>query len=117
MRFDVAVTGSGGLEVARVAADNLFVSLLGSGRIAVGGAAEKLTAAISGSGDFDARELTVEQDEVNAATAGTIAVTVTETDEVNAHGSGAENNNDSPKYDASARAIVDRKWEVEGRTL
>src|SRR3546814_5498128 len=61
MRFDVAVTGSGGLEVARVAADNLFVSLLGSGRIAVGGAAEKLTAAISGSGDFDARALTVEQ--------------------------------------------------------
>src|SRR3546814_9392947 len=65
MRFDVAVTGSGGLEVARVAADNLFVSLLGSGRIAVGGAAEKLTAAISGSGDFDARALTVEQAEVN----------------------------------------------------
>lgn len=105
MRFDAAVTGSGGLEIARVAADNLFVSLLGSGRIAIGGTAEKLTAAISGSGDLDARALTAEQAEVNADTAGTIAVTVSETAEVNATGSGDTTIHGSPACDVNARGI------------
>src|SRR3546814_4310936 len=80
-----------------------LVSLLGSGRIAVGGAAEKLTAAISGSGDFDARAPTVEQAEVNADTAGTIAVTVTETVEVKATRSGDKTIQGSPDFDDSAR--------------
>lgn len=103
MRFDAAVTGSGSLALETVRADNLVVSLLGSGRVAMGGKAETLTAALSGSGDFDARALTAEQAEISADTAGTIALTVTETAQVKASGAGDTTIYGSPACDVSAR--------------
>lgn len=105
MRFDVAVTGSGALSVAGVKADKLFVSLLGSGRISLAGKVESVTAAISGSGDFEAAGLTAEQAKITADTAGAIAVTVTETADVTATGSGDTTIHGSPSCKVKSRGV------------
>jgi hypothetical protein len=105
MRFDVGVAGSGELAVDRIEADRLFVSLLGSGSIALGGKAESLTGALSGSGSLDARGLTAEQAELTADTAGTIVLTVSETAEVKATGAGDTTIHGSPSCEVSVHGI------------
>jgi len=105
MRFDAAVTGSGNLALGHVEADNLVLGLLGSGSMEIGGKVETLTAAISGSGNLDARALSAEQAEINADTAGTVNVTVTETAELNATGSGDTTIHGSAACDVKARGV------------
>lgn len=102
MRFDLAVSGSGSITLGRLQADDLVVGLLGSGRIAVGGKAETLRATVQGTGDLDAAALTAEQAEINADTAGTVEVTVSDTAEVTATGPGDTRIHGSPACDVEA---------------
>ena len=88
LRLDFSVSGSGGIDVAQVEADRLVVGLLGSGRTTLGGAAKTMVATIQGSGDLDAAALKVEDLQLTADTAGTVAVRAARTAKVTAIGPG-----------------------------
>lgn len=88
LRLDLSVSGSGRLGAANVEADNLVIGLLGSGRIAVAGKAKQLRATVQGSGDFDGRALRADDAQINADTAGSVAVGVVRTARVTAAGPG-----------------------------
>jgi hypothetical protein len=74
LRLDLAVAGSGRIAVAKLEADMLSATLVGSGRMELAGAAKQLRATISGSGDFAAAGLKVEDAVIGADTAGAIAL-------------------------------------------
>ncbi len=88
LRLDLALSGNGRLSVGAVDEDNLVVGLLGSGKIVVAGHAKQARAAIQGSGDFDGQALAIGDLQLNADTAGTIAVGDTHSAKVIATGSG-----------------------------
>ena len=88
MRFDAALSGTGRLGIASVESDTLMVGLIGSGTIAMAGKAKALRATVPGAGNFEASGLVVEDLDLNAATAGTIAVTARRTAKVTSHGAG-----------------------------
>ena len=88
MRFDVAVSGNGRIAIGSIEADNLTLGLLGSGSIAVGGKAKTLRATIQGTGNLEANTLTVEDADLSAASAGTIALNVRRAAKINATGAG-----------------------------
>lgn len=88
LRVDLSVSGSGRLNVANVDADNLVVGLLGGGRISLAGRARQLKATIQGSGDLAASGLSADDAQINADTAGNVAVAVARTVKVTATGPG-----------------------------
>jgi hypothetical protein len=88
MRFDAAISGSGRLSIKDLQADTLTLGLLGAGRMAIGGEAKQLRATIQGSGDFDGTALSVEDAQINADTAGDIAVAVRRTANITSTGPG-----------------------------
>lgn len=88
MRFDISVAGSGRVGVANLETDKLGVGLLGSGTIRIGGKAKELRATIQGAGDLDAENLLVEDADINADTAGNIAVGVRRAAKITATGQG-----------------------------
>ena len=88
MRFDVSVAGSGGIAIASLEADKLGIGLLGSGRIELGGKAKELRATVQGAGSLAAEALLTEDADINADTAGDIAVAVRRTAKVTSTGQG-----------------------------
>jgi uncharacterized protein (AIM24 family) len=88
LRVDLALAGNGRLAVASMAADQLNVDLLGAGRISLTGAAKQMRATIQGSGDLDAAGLKVEDAQLDADTAGTVAFEALRTAKVKAAGAG-----------------------------
>lgn len=88
LRVDLSLAGSGRLAVVAMAVDQLNVDLLGAGRISLAGAAKQMRATIQGSGDFDAAGLKVEDAQLDANTAGTIAFEADRTAKVKATGAG-----------------------------
>ena len=88
MRFDVAVSGNGRIAIGSIEADNLVLGLLGSGAIAIGGRAKSLRATIQGTGNLEANGLTVDDANLSADSAGTIALKVNRAARINATGAG-----------------------------
>jgi hypothetical protein len=88
LRVDVSVSGSGRLAVGNVDSDNLVVGLLGGGRITLAGRSKQLKATIQGSGDLAAAGLQVDDAQVTADTAGSIALAVARTVRLRASGAG-----------------------------
>lgn len=67
---EVSIAGSGNVSVARIAAQNLDVNVMGSGTLATAGTAQRLDLNVAGSGTMAARSLKVERAEVNIAGSG-----------------------------------------------
>jgi hypothetical protein len=88
LRVDLSVSGSGRLAVASVDADNLVVGLLGGGRITLAGRAKQLKATIQGSGDLAAAGLNVDDAQITADTAGSVAFAAGRTVKLKASGPG-----------------------------
>jgi hypothetical protein len=88
LKAELAVQGSGRLRATSVAADDLSVALLGSGRIELSGAAERLRATIDGSGDVDGSALRSESATITTNTLGTVAFAASREATVNALGLG-----------------------------
>ena len=88
MRLDLAVEGSGSILAGDVAADNLVIGLIGSGRIRVAGTAGELRASIHGWADLDASSLVAQGANVTTDTSGRVAIGVAREARVNATGIG-----------------------------
>jgi hypothetical protein len=88
MHFDIAVSGSGRVEVGAMEADDLVLDLLGSGKISLGGRARTLRATIQGSGDLDAAELKAEDAQIAADTSGSINLGVRRSAKIESTGHG-----------------------------
>jgi hypothetical protein len=88
LRFQASVMGSGQIGIGSLQADVLSVGLIGSGKLKLTGKAKELKATVSGSGDLDAANLTVEDADIKADTAGLIGVNVKRAAKVFATGSG-----------------------------
>jgi hypothetical protein len=88
LRVDLAVEGSGTILAADVAADNLVIGLIGSGRIRVAGTAGELRASIHGWADLDASALVVQGANITTDTSGRVAVGVAREARVTAGGVG-----------------------------
>lgn len=88
MRFDAGLSGNGRLTIGAIEADNLILGLAGSGRVLIGGRAKTLRATVQGSGDLDAGALNVDDADIQADTAGRVAVAVNRTARVTASGPG-----------------------------
>ena len=88
LRFDLTVLGTGRIGIAKVEADNLFVGLMGSGKIELAGKTKEFVATIQGTGNLEASDLTAEEAKINADTAGEISVGVRRDAEIIATGHG-----------------------------
>ncbi len=88
LRVDLAVSGSGRLAVAAVDADNLVVSLLGAGGIALAGRAKQLKATVQGSGELAAAGLRADDAQILSRTAGRMTVAAVRSAKVTATGPG-----------------------------
>jgi hypothetical protein len=71
-----------------VNADNLVISLIGSGKIKLAGKTKQLRATIQGSSDLDAAGLKADDISITADTAGTVAVAAVRTAKIKASGAG-----------------------------
>lgn len=87
-KAEVAIAGSGDIAVARVAANDLRVSVMGSGTLTAIGTAENLEFNVAGSGDLAAPGLKVQRAEVNIAGSGGGAFASDGTVNANIAGSG-----------------------------
>ncbi|HEY1605358.1 MAG TPA: DUF2807 domain-containing protein [Allosphingosinicella sp.] len=74
LRLDLALGGNGRLTVDAMDEDNLVVDMLGSGRIALGGHARQMRAAVKGSGDMIGTALVADDVQLTADTAGTVTI-------------------------------------------
>lgn len=88
LRVDLAVQGSGRLRATRVAADNLSLGLLGSGRIEVAGTAEALRVTVDGTGDLEGAGLRSDTATIVTNTLGNVALAVVREANVSAMGLG-----------------------------
>jgi hypothetical protein len=88
MKFEAGLSGSGRLAIGSVEADALVLSLVGAGKLTVGGKAKTVRATISGSGELDGSALASEDAEVSADTSGTVALGVRRAVKVTATGAG-----------------------------
>jgi hypothetical protein len=88
MKFDAAVSGSGGIGIGSVEADALSLGLLGAGKLTVGGKAKTVRATVTGAGELDGAGLTAEDAEIIADTSGAIGLAVRRAAKVTATGAG-----------------------------
>lgn len=88
LNLEFVLQGSGRLRATAVAADNLSLGLLGSGRIEVGGTARALHADLQGNGDVEASHLVAQNATLSTSTSGIVAVTVNGPASVTANGLG-----------------------------
>ncbi len=70
------LSGSGSIRIANVAAEQLVLSLDGSGSVAASGSTQRLKGSISGSGDFTLFDLTSQDADISIEGKGTIQLTV-----------------------------------------
>ena len=88
LRVELTVQGSGRLRATSVAADDLALGLLGSGRIEVAGTAETLRATVDGTGELDGSALRTESANIVTNTLGTVAFAVSREANISAMGLG-----------------------------
>jgi len=88
LRVDLGVEGSGELHVPAVATDNLFLRLLGSGRINVAGRTRTLNGAFDGAGNVEAGALAAQDIIVATTSFGTVALNAARTARITANGRG-----------------------------
>lgn len=74
LRVDLALAGNGRLTVGALDVDNLFVDLLGSGRMTLSGHAKQMRANVKGSGDVAGSALAADDLQLGADTAGTVTI-------------------------------------------
>jgi hypothetical protein len=67
---EVTIAGSGRLDVASLAADQLDANIMGSGTFGVAGTATALDLTVAGSGSFEAKGLKVDRAELNIMGSG-----------------------------------------------
>ncbi len=91
LNVEFTVEGSGTLRATGVAADNLSLGLLGSGRLEISGLARALRAHFQGTGDVEASRLVAQNATLATTTAGIVALTVNGPVTVRANGLGAVN--------------------------
>jgi hypothetical protein len=89
LRADLIVEGSGRLSAGEVAADNLTLGIVGSGRLQLSGTVKALVANIQGSGDLVAPALRAETATINSVTSGSVEVQVDRAATVTASGTGS----------------------------
>lgn len=89
LNLEFLVQGSGRLRATGVAADNVSLGLLGSGRLEVAGTARALVADVQGTGDVEASRLLAQNARLNTTTIGTVALNVNGPVTVNANGLGS----------------------------
>lgn len=86
----VALSGSNGdIQLGRLDQDRLNMAISGTGRIVAGGRIDRLDLSISGSGDADLADATVQRANINIAGSGNARVTPR--DEANIHVAGSGN--------------------------
>lgn len=95
----VRVSGSGNAVLRDATFRELTLSISGSGTATMGGAAEKVTTKISGSGDIDAGMLKVKTAEVQVSGSGSASVWATDALNVRVSGSGDVKYRGSPKVE------------------
>ncbi|MGQ0558925.1 MAG: head GIN domain-containing protein [Sphingosinicella sp.] len=88
LRVDLSVEGSGRMNVAGIAADNLTFGLFGSGRLELAGRSGTVRADIQGSGDVVAPQLRAETLTITSTTSGNVTLTAVRSATVNALGLG-----------------------------
>lgn len=88
LNVEFIVQGSGRLRATAVAADNLSLGLLGSGRLEIAGTARALHADVQGNGDVEASHLAALNATLTTSTSGIVAVTVNGPATVSANGLG-----------------------------
>lgn len=88
MRVDLTLEGSGEIRAANIAADNLSLGLLGSGRIEVAGRARNLRGDFQGTGNVDASALAAEDAIVSSTTVGPVILNAARTARVTNNGLG-----------------------------
>ncbi|WP_460622347.1 head GIN domain-containing protein [Hymenobacter tenuis] len=86
--LDLAVSGSGGIELTSVTADKISSSLSGSGTIAASGAAPSHDISVSGSGGVQARNLKSKTCSISISGSGDCRVQATDRLEASIVGSG-----------------------------
>jgi hypothetical protein len=89
LRVDLNVEGSGRLTATGLAADNLSLGVRGSGRIEAAGRAHTLSAAVDGSGDLAAPNLTSDDATLTATTTGAVVLGPARSARITANGLGA----------------------------
>ncbi len=88
LRADLSVEGSGELRAPAVQTDSLFLRLLGSGRLHVGGRTGTLNVAFEGSGDVEAGGLVAQDAIVATSSFGSVALNAARTARITANGRG-----------------------------
>lgn len=86
--FKGAIGGSGNLTVDAIVGGDVDLAIGGSGDLKVGGTANRLSAAVAGSGDIEARGLTATSANVSVVGSGSVTGTVKGDAEVSIAGSG-----------------------------
>jgi hypothetical protein len=82
------ISGSGTVTTAKITAPRLAVDISGSGKVTVGGTVENQDLAISGSGDYQAKDLQTKITTVKIAGSGDATVTVSDSLDIQMSGSG-----------------------------
>ena len=76
-RLDLNLVGNGRLSVGRIDADTLNVAMFGSGEMRLAGKVKQMRATVQGTGDLKAADLSADDAQLNAETAGSVALAVT----------------------------------------
>jgi len=97
----VKVSGSGGVTLHGVTADQLTIGLVGSGTVSGDGTAHQLSAEVTGSGDIELAKLAVERATVEISGSGDIEVDATRTLDVRISGSGSVKYHGNPEIKKS----------------
>lgn len=99
-KLKLDITGSGNIFVTQADVADLYCSVTGSGVVELGGKAQKVTAAVGGSGAINARNLNAEIMEADISGSGDVECTVAQTLKANVSGSGNVRYGGSPQVDS-----------------
>ncbi|MFD2784995.1 head GIN domain-containing protein [Hymenobacter rubripertinctus] len=99
--LDLAVSGSGGIDLASVTADKIHSAISGSGSIQMAGVAPRQEVAVSGSGGLRAEKLQTKTCSVRISGSGNCRVQATETLDARIAGSGGVFVSGNPRINSS----------------
>lgn len=100
-RFDGSIAGSGDLQLDGLQADQVFLSIAGSGDVVATGRASELQASIAGSGDVKALGLATNEAKISISGSGDAQVQVAQKLKVSIAGSGDVRYLGSPEVSSS----------------
>lgn len=86
LSFDLALQGAGSAEIGNAAVDQMKIGISGAASAKVAGTVPKLTAIVRGASTLDARDLKTKDATIGAEGPAVVAVTVTNSAEVDAKG-------------------------------